>query len=113
MGGEAKPFVTFRADDRTWQVRLDSNAMCLAEQLTGRNASNWREGIGFADVRASLFAGMKKYHPKITLERVGELMDDMGFNQAVKVFLDAWEAAHGNLGEKDEGADDEKNAVTA
>jgi len=59
--------------DRERNLRLDMNALCLAEDLTGRNfleSAAW-EGLNLRSVRALLFACLVHEDPALTIETVG------------------------------------------
>jgi hypothetical protein len=62
--------------DRERTLRLDFNAMCKAEELSGRNfmdAATWR-ALNARDYRALAGACLVDEDPSLTLEQVGRMM---------------------------------------
>ena len=64
--------------DRPRKLKLTLNIMCEAEQILKK--SILREDMGLLDMRAILWAGLKQEDPKLTIQKVGEMMDSVDFN---------------------------------
>lgn len=56
---------------------FDFNAMCELELATGRQTPDllamMERGLGFADLRHFLWAGLLRQHPGITVEQAGDI----------------------------------------
>ena len=98
--GKANPQrgeVDVQVGDRTWRLRSCANAMIRLEEATEQRAT-WiqakfqrgEETLG--DVRALLFSLLTEHQPEITLDDVGDLMDEMnklGPEEVQKTIADA------------------------
>ncbi len=64
--------------DRPRRLRLDHNALVTVEELIGKPISRIVAGgeLGFREIRALVFAGLRHDDRRLTLERVGELLDE-------------------------------------
>ena len=78
MGNARKAEVTVHLD-RPRTLKLNLNIMCEAEQILKK--SILREDMGLLDFRAILWAGLKQQDPKLTIQKVGEMMDEVSFNE--------------------------------
>jgi len=73
--------VTARATGKTYTLRCDFNAMCDFEEATGKQAMATieafeREGVSTADMRAMMWAFMRRHHPDATLQDAGDLLSE-------------------------------------
>lgn len=105
----ANPFrgeTTLRAGGKDFTLVFNSNAMCALEQVLkmpftqfGLRAAQGH--FGFEEARAMLYVGMLKHHKSTTLERCGELMDEIGITETINLCMGAMKhvfpkAAEGN-----------------
>lgn len=75
--------------DRERHLLLDFNALCAAEELTGRNfmdEETWNT-LSARDVRALLFACLKHEDPTLTLEMVGKMLGLMNAEAVSEALL--------------------------
>lgn len=78
--------VPLEVGGKTYILKIDLNAICELEALlsTPTHEMTFREALHLIDrkhigaTRALLFAGLRKHHPKLTLEEVGDMMLEMG-----------------------------------
>lgn len=81
--------VEVKVGDQTYKLRMDFNAMCEFEDVTGINAmdafADFEKGnISVKSMRAMMYAFLKRHHPEITLEQAGEVLsENMGALEAV------------------------------
>ena len=73
--------VKVTAADRTWTLRIDFNAMCAFEDMTGKDALQVFEGIdtgavGVKDMRAIMHACMLRHHPDATAQDAGDVLSE-------------------------------------
>lgn len=62
--------------DKTRNLRLGVNAICDIEAITGKPISQLNDGAGFTEIRAILYCGLRWESKDITLEEVGEMMEE-------------------------------------
>lgn len=64
--------------DRPRWIRFDVNALADAEEALGGAAIGevMQKGAGIRHIRALLWAGLRADDPKLTIERVGLLLED-------------------------------------
>lgn len=108
MANPARGVIEFEARGQTYRLRFSNNALAELEQALGeplgRFAPRLQHGeIGVRDIRAMLWAGIRGADPKasLSLEEVGELMDELGLPQAATLAAQAFAAA---FPASDEGA---------
>lgn len=63
--------------DRKRKLVFDFNAICALEDVTGKNALDGKtwNALSARDVRALLWGALLRDDPKLTIERVGELIN--------------------------------------
>jgi len=65
--------------DRPRQLRYGINALVRIEELTGRAITQLElEQLAMTDLRIILYAGLCHEDANLTLEQVGDLLDDFG-----------------------------------
>lgn len=75
--------------DKSRVLRLTTNAIARAEELLGTSLlNNDPRAFGFKEARALLFVGLNDR--KLTLEKVGELMDDADDATVIGAVTKAW-----------------------
>jgi hypothetical protein len=73
----------------TYKLRMDFNAMCEFEDITGVNAMDafaaFEKGnISVKNMRAMMYAFLKRHQPNVTLDEAGEILsENMGALEAV------------------------------
>jgi Phage tail tube protein, GTA-gp10 len=91
MANEHRGEVDFKVGSQVYTLRLTVNALCELEGLLqmkapdviGKLLSSFETGaIEFHILRAILWAGLSQYH-KMTLEQVGDVIDEAGLKHAV------------------------------
>jgi len=65
--------------DRPRNIRLNTNALVKAEEVLGRPLSEFGTSFGLKEIRAMLWAGLLHEDQSLTLDAVGELMDEAGY----------------------------------
>jgi hypothetical protein len=75
--------VTLTVGERTYTVRFDTNALASLEQLLGTSVPEIFKRVGsglglMVEMRAILWAGLRRHHAGITLEQAGDLIDEAG-----------------------------------
>lgn len=92
-----KPFIPVELD-RQRRIRYSTNALIAMEDQMGKKVGvvikEFNEGLfGFKDIRIMLWAGLMEDDRKLTLSKVGDIMDDVGFERAVDCIGKGFEAA--------------------
>jgi hypothetical protein len=85
--------VTIKLDrDRT--LKLGFNALVLAEQIAGINLAGFNPmEAGLKGVRAALYAGLAHEDPKLTLDQVGDMIQEAGYSYCVSKLIEGLAAA--------------------
>jgi hypothetical protein len=86
MANAQKGEVSFDVNGRSYTMRLDLNAMAEMETklstddhiVTAQQIIARAEKGQVSALRVVVWAGMRPYHPKLTLEAVGDLLEEMG-----------------------------------
>lgn len=83
MANKFKGEVQVVVDGVTYTLRMDMNAMCAFEELTGKKAIPTLEamevegGMGsVSDMRAFMWAMLQEDHPEVTLKDAGRIMSE-------------------------------------
>lgn len=109
-----KPFVTINLD-RPRRLRYTMNALISMEEALGKPIgqliSDYNTGtIGFKDMRIIIWAGLLHENPDLTLEQVGDMIDEA---ESLKyVMLKAGEALRTTFGDDKETAKKNKKGPT-
>lgn len=66
-------------DGRDWMLRMDMNAMCEFEDVTGQSAieafQQAEQGkAGISMMRQVVFAAMRRHHPEATIQDAGDIL---------------------------------------
>ena len=100
-----KPFVTLEFNDKPRRLKFGINALCEIEDVLGKPITELADmSLGVREVRMFLWAAFKEDEPEITLQDVGNLMDQ---------YKDGWVALAAKIGEAVSlafGGEEEKNA---
>jgi|PlaIllAssembly_1097288.scaffolds.fasta_scaffold380188_2 hypothetical protein len=66
-----------KIQDKEYLLRYDINALILLEEITGQSITNaLKEDMGIKMLRNLLYVGLKRNHKEITLESVGDLIEE-------------------------------------
>lgn len=87
MANPHKGDVPLIADDKAYTLRLNTDAICQAEGLSGKRFAQLvieGDSGGFSSMRLLLWAALRKHHSALDLEAAGEVIDAAG----VKVVTD-------------------------
>lgn len=79
MANSFKGQVSVSYGGKTYTMALDFNALCDFEDQTGKNALQALDGMENGDVsaremRALMWAGLKQFHPEMTLPLAGHIL---------------------------------------
>lgn len=99
MANAVKGEVEFVVGEKTFTLKLGNNARAEAETVVGKpwvqiamelfDASEARQGTA----RAVLWAGLRRFHPDLSLLDVGDMMDEVGDTYAGQKIGEALVAA--------------------
>lgn len=88
---------TLACNGKTWIFRYGNQAYRLFELQTKKPLGAVLQGdlanVGFAELTCLVWAGLKHYQPKATLEDVDEILDALGYEAVLNVAMDAINAA--------------------
>jgi len=66
-----------KIQDKEYTLKYDINALALLEDITGKSISNvLQENMGISTLRNLFYVGLKRNHKDITVEQVGDIMQD-------------------------------------
>jgi len=102
VANSEKGEVDARFGDQIYTLKLATNALCIAETVTGESAVDLllavraTEAFKFTAIRAVLYAALQEKHAKRfpTVESVAGLIDDMGIAETRNVLARAIEASY-------------------
>ncbi|SHK48990.1 hypothetical protein [Paramaledivibacter caminithermalis] len=63
--------------DKVRNLRLGINAICQIEDMTGKTITKLNENLGIKEFRIILYCALKWEDKSLTLDKVGELMDEV------------------------------------
>lgn len=72
-----KPSVLINLD-RTRNIRLNTNALVKFEEILKKPLSEIGTAFGLKEIRAALYVGLVHEDKDLTLETVGDLIDNVG-----------------------------------
>ena len=81
--------------DRERRIRLDFNALAIAEDLTGKNlldSDAWK-GLKAGELRAVLYACLKHEDPHLTPEAVGAMIHPGNIGEIIAALNEAYAEA--------------------
>ena len=62
--------------DKARNLRFGINALCQLEDMIGKPVTDLQDGAGITEIRAMLYCGLAWEDPDLTVDEVGEIMDD-------------------------------------
>jgi hypothetical protein len=109
--------VSFDAGGEAHTLRFTTNALCLFEQRSGMTQLEAAQELAFAKdtplgvsaktLRALYWAGTGK--GDMTLEQAGDLVDSIGRREAVRIAIEAFDAAFPEAEKDDKDKDGDKD----
>lgn len=96
MANPERGQVEIKTDGQTYTLKFSSNAICEAEAASGRPFGDLCNGLGQADfsaIRVLLWAGLKPAHKDMTLDKAGDIMDDVELLELAPILDKAIELA--------------------
>lgn len=63
--------------DKIRNLRLGVNARCMAQEILGKPLSDLTKGAGENEIRVLLYCGLIWEDPTLTIEQLGDIMDDV------------------------------------
>jgi len=88
--------------DQPRNIRLNTNALVKVEEVLGKPLSEFGAAFGLKEIRALLWAGLLHEDRKLSLDDVGDLIDEAGFEY---VSTKVGEAISIAMGHKEEESD--------
>lgn len=94
----ARGEATFQAVGKTWTLRFGNNAICDAEQEFQRPFGEIVAGLGGSGFRFQTFRtlfrlGLRHHHAAATDEMAGDLIDEIGMTEALRITVEGIKAA--------------------
>lgn len=98
MGNKQRGEVSFEADGNQWTMKIDTNAMCEIEDLTGKGIAEVGQLLAnpkTASIKLlrSVFMGALSANHELSSKQVGELMDEIGVQRTGELVGKAFELA--------------------
>lgn len=88
--------VSIKIDGASYTLKMSSNAICVAEKVSGQTMSQLAAGLGdgsFLAIRSMFMAALSSQFPALTLEQAGDLMDNAGIERVTTALLEAFALA--------------------
>lgn len=81
MGNRFKGEASTQFEGKTYTLRVDFNAMCAFEDMTGKNAlavfADFERGsVGVSEMRAMAWSFLRKHHPETDLDFAGDILSE-------------------------------------
>jgi len=106
--------INLNVGDRIYTLKFTTNSIVLLEEALGKSVNKIGDDVGVKELRAMIWAGLQHNHPEITLDKVGEIIDEIGteygfdrINEAISFAFP--EDVGGNDSKKKEPVTTEKN----
>lgn len=99
MANRERGEVEFKAQGKSWKMKLGVNAMCEIEDQSGKSISEIGQLLSdqktatIKIVRAVLWGALQEYHDGISIREVGAIIDDIGMAEAGRLIGEAFTAA--------------------
>lgn len=91
---------TFEAAGKSYTIRFTQNAFYRLEEKLGEPVQSLSDKIGLRELQIAMWAGLEGARLKnrdrrapFSLDEVGDLIDDLGQKEALKIMFDALSAA--------------------
>lgn len=82
--------------DRPRNIRLDTNSLVKAEELLKKSVTSMGQDMGIREMRALLWVGLTWEDRRLTLDDVGKLIDEAGFDYVFEKLSEALTEAFGS-----------------
>ncbi|MBT9134784.1 MAG: hypothetical protein DDT38_01526 [Firmicutes bacterium] len=82
---------TFTALGREYTICFDNRAFRTAEKSMGHSLSAMQDSIG--SLTTLLHAGLSRHHPKISIDDVDEIVDELGYEKIAVALGEAMAAS--------------------
>lgn len=99
MANRERGEVSFEASDKTWTMKLGTNAMCEIEEATGKGMAEIGELLSndktatIGLMRVVFWGALHAFHQDLTTAQAGELIDEIGATRAGQLIGEAFTAA--------------------
>ena len=92
MANPLKGEVAFDADDATYTLVFDFNALCTLEDEFGVDVSKIGDAVGAkaSNLRTVFRVGLSAHHPEMTDKEVGSIITDIGPTKAGEIITEAF-----------------------
>ncbi|MGE5390907.1 MAG: hypothetical protein ACM3PE_07570 [Deltaproteobacteria bacterium] len=81
--------------DKPRNIRLNTNALVKVEEVLERSLSEFGTSFGITEIRAMLWAGLLHEDKSLSLDTVGDLIDEAGFEYVAEKVGEAINIAMG------------------
>ena len=114
----ANQSVTFEAAGLTYEIRFTQNAFYYLEEKLGDSTLALRNRFGRRETQIAMWAALEgarlKHDPPVrpafSMHEVGDLIDEIGFDAALSLVVNAFAMAKPKPRESETPADEAKNA---
>ena len=85
-------YSTLHDGETEWKLVFTFNALARAEAATGQNCLHALnlQSTSISQLRALLYATLMKFHSKVTVEQAGDILEQVGIQNAIVAILEAW-----------------------
>ena len=70
--------VGLKVGEKIYKLKFTINSIVLLEETLGRSVKKINVDIGMKELRAMVWAGLQHNHNEITLERAGDIIEEIG-----------------------------------
>jgi hypothetical protein len=91
--------VSFEANEKSYTMRFSANALCELEDVLNMGVNDVAEqmskpkNLRIKTVRGIFWAGLRDYHPEITIQQAGELIQDITLPRCLELIGKAFNLA--------------------
>lgn len=99
MANTERGEVSFQADGRNWTMKIDTNAMCEIEEMTGHSIAEVGQLLSNPKtasiklMRAVFYGGLATRHEDLNINQAGRLIDILTLPKAVEIIGEAFQIA--------------------
>jgi hypothetical protein len=96
MGNKLRGFIDFEVRDTSYRIAFTTNALCEWEEMTGQSIKDLTTSMSNPTIkmmRSLLWAGLRDFHPEVSLKDVGDIIDEVGVPVASSIISKAFSVA--------------------
>jgi len=99
LANKNKGEVSFEANERSYTMRFSANALCELEDVLNMGVNDVAEqmskpkNLRIKTVRGIFWAGLRDHHPEITIQKAGDIIQDISLPRCLELIGKAFNLA--------------------